>query len=382
MTLQDSEGSLLAGYFDSASTSYPKHPELSEAIAREIELGGSYGRGASQWTLRAAQRVETTRALAASYLGASSPLQIAFPPSATEALNIVIQGFPYRRRVVVTTPLEHNAVRRPLMAMARRIGLRIAYLPTRPDGSIDPENRSLARIVAGADLCIINHGSNVNGVLQPIEALSSLRLNTPILLDASQTIGTIPLHPQAWGVEYLVAPAHKALGGPTGVAMLYCRGTILPEPLILGGTGADSQRSSARQEMPSCFEQGTLNTLAIAGLQPTLLHPIVRKHSSEEFLQLLKRLEESGLCTVLRALDPAWQLELASIIPRNISPGSLQVRLEKNHGIITRSGLHCAPWAHRYLGSLRQGALRIALSPHHTPEHIERLAKAIITESK
>lgn len=350
-------------------------------MAQEIALGGSYGRGASMFSLQVAQRVETTRQLSARYIGAKSAMQVAFTPGATEALNSVIQGFPYRKKRVVTTPLEHNAVRRPLIEMTKRIGLRISFLPTLKDGRIDITNPALGRLLEAADLCIINHASNLNGALQPVEEIARLRGETPILLDASQSIGALPIDVDTLDIEYLVAPAHKGLGGPTGVAILYCRGNTLPNPLILGGTGSDSKRSAARREMPSIYEQGTLNTIAIAGLQATLLHPIQPQHEANDFRHLLQVLEESKRFKLLKAEDPNLQVELFSLIPHGFSPTDLQMRLERNHGIITRAGMHCAPWAHRHLGSIKQGALRISLSPHHTPWHLERIASAILQES-
>lgn len=370
-----------ARHFDNAATSFPKPPEVARAMARFLEEeGGPYGRGAYPRALSAARMAERARDLLAETLGTSLAGNVAFQPNATHALNLFLKGFPLAGGTALVSPLEHNAVMRPLHELASRGTCRIEVLPHGPDGRVDPARLS-ARLGDGSlprpALAVVNHMGSVNGLIQPLAEIKAALGAVPLLVDASQSLGAIPMRADAWDLDAVAFTGHKGLLGPTGTGGLFARRPREVAPLVHGGTGSASDRYEMPEGTPDRFEAGTPNLVGIAGLLAALEHRPEPRHAREDFLRLLDGVRASPGVTVHAAEDPAHQGELASFSVAGRDPGELGDALAARFGIEVRVGLHCAPLAHRTLGTFPRGTVRLAPSPCHTPDDLAFVLDAI-----
>ncbi|RCK78951.1 MAG: Cysteine desulfurase [Candidatus Ozemobacter sibiricus] len=364
-------------YFDNAATSFPKPPGVARAMARYLdEMGGSYGRSAYPRAREVARLIERTRDRLAETLGTRLAEQVVFQPNATTALNTVLQGFSYHRGKVLVTPLEHNAVMRPLAELARRGLLHWEVMPHHADGTVDLD-RLPAAVTPDVRLAVVNHMSNVNGVVQPLAAIKERLGAVPVLVDASQSLGTVPLRTDEWNLDYVAVTGHKGLLGPTGTGALFLRRPETVAPLIWGGTGSRSDRFEMPDELPDRFEAGTANLAGLCGLLAALEERPAPRHELAAFLALLERLRRLPGMIVWAAADPAAQGEVASITVAGRDPADLGNRLAERFGIEVRIGLQCAPLAHRTLGTFPQGTVRLAPSIYHSPADLEFLAAAL-----
>lgn len=363
-----------AYYFDSAATSFPKSPGVARRMLESLGHGGSYGRGAYPGSVESTRTVELARKAAAALIRAEDAKQVSFCSGATEAINTVLLGFPYRHKRVAITPLEHNSVTRCLHYLRETKGVQSVVLPALPSGelAVDTLSRSEA-----FDLVVVNWVSNVSGVVQPIGRLSSFFPNVPILVDASQGIGHIPMDVGEWGVEWAAFSAHKGLAGPTGVGILYGAGRVELTPHNFGGTGIDSLSPTMPPTGPGRYEAGTPNLLGISGLLGALEEPITPRHTWGNFCELLAEVRRSVKARLIAPPEAQGGIELFTLIPQNGDVAGLALRLSEEYGIATRAGLHCAPSAHRFYGTYPTGGVRVSLSPAHTVADLEFLLKAL-----
>lgn len=366
-------------YFDNAATSFPKPPAVAGAITDYLNtLGGTYGRGFYGRSFAVSGLVEETRSALAMLLGVRQANHVVFTQNATHALNIVLKGMALVHRRVIVSPLEHNAVWRPLQRLSEEAGVTIDVLPAMADGTID-----LARCApffgSPADLLVVNHQSNVNGVIQPLEELRALcGVKVPILLDASQSLGHLPqMPPLAEWCDYVALTGHKGLLGPTGVGALYMRAPESLRSLIDGGTGSYSEHIEIPMFLPDKFEAGTPNIVSIVGLGAALRQPPALLHTRDDFLGLLERVRALPGVTLYCATDVTQQGPVFSLRSDRLDVASLGLRLYENYGIETRVGLHCAPMAHRTLGSFPEGTVRFAPSVYHSPADFDYLIDAL-----
>ncbi len=362
-------------YFDNASTSFPKPPVVAEEISNYLNcIGGTYGRGAYGRVFESTSLVEECRDLLAAELGISSGESVFFTKSATESSNLILNGLNLNGRVVVSN-MEHNAIMRPLTQRAKKEGLKIEFLPSLSDGSVDLkalENMDRSAI----SLVIVNHQSNVNGVIQPIDEIADWCDGLPLLVDATQTAGSISLD---WSekVDYILFTGHKSLFGPTGIGGFYARKPDSLKPLIYGGTGSNSDSFEMPLVYPDRFEAGTPNLVGIAGLRGALLNKPLPLHTRRDFLNCLSEIASIDGIKVYRSIVEEQQGELFSFCHLSIGVSEFASELYRLRGIEVRSGLHCAPAAHQHLGSISTGTVRIALSPFHTTEDLNYLIKSI-----
>jgi cysteine desulfurase family protein len=363
-------------YFDNAATSFPKPIAVSRSIEHYLkELGGPYGRSAYQRAFAVSSVVEQTREAVALRLGVSRTEQMVFTPNATHAINTVLYGLNLQGAHILISPLEHNAVTRPLHWLCDHRQASYDIIPHESDGLIDLKRlRSACR--DSTKLIIVNHQSNVNGLIQPIEHIKGLCESIPLLVDASQSLGHVPLELERWGVDFCAWTGHKGLLGPTGTGGLYMRTPQLVQELIRGGTGSHSEHFAMPHELPDRFEAGTPNLVGIFGLHGALEQTLQPCHSHQELLDLMAELDSLGSLTLYRANDVKRQGELFSVNHTAMDCATLGRILYERFGIETRTGLHCAPLTHKTLGSLPQGSLRIAPSPYHTREDFEGLVAA------
>jgi cysteine desulfurase family protein len=364
-------------YFDNAATSFPKPPAVAEAMSRYLnEVGGSYGRSAYARAFDVARTVEKTRDLLAEKMGARDAAQVVFAPNATYAVNLVLRSVLRRGGRVLISPLEHNAVTRPLAAFASQYGVVFELLPYGGDGRVDLD-RIKELVTPDTVLAIINHQSNVNGVIQPLGEIKERLGSVPLLVDASQSFGSVPVCVDDWNIDFLAFTGHKALLGPTGIGGLYLRNPAGVEPLVYGGTGSASDSFEMPDFMPDRFEAGTMNIAGIYGLLAALEEPPVCRHSREAYHSFIEVLKGLSALRVLCAERFEDQGDVFSLYRPGCDPATLGRTLFDTFGIETRVGLHCAPLAHRTLGTFPSGAVRIGVSPYHSADDFSLVTEAV-----
>lgn len=350
-------------YFDNATTSFPKPPQVAQSVAAYItECGGSYGRTATQRALQSSAAVERCRDLIAQRLRASNADSVFFTLNATMAANTVLKGLKLTK--VLVSPLEHNAIMRPLKAL----GVEIVVLPSDKSGLIRLDSNIDTR---GISLVIVNHQSNVNGVVQPIAQIAEWAATKgfPLMVDTSQSLGMLPVE-----VDYAIFTGHKGLHGITGVGGFYAKNPDTIAPLVHGGTGSRSDSYEMPEVYPDRLEAGTPNVAGIVGLCTALENPPKPLHTYADFLDMVGDIKGYN---VFVSTDNTQQGELFSLTHDAMKPSEIAHKLYTNYGIETRSGLHCSPMAHRTLGTFPEGTVRISLSPYHTVADMEYLTKAL-----
>lgn len=367
------------GYFDNGATSFPKPSAVSNAMSHFItELGGTYGRSAYERVRQSTALVEQCREELTRYMGSTLADHLSFTPNATVAINTVLNGLRLSGRVLIS-PLEHNAVMRPLTFLKQtgRIS-EWGLLPHHPDGRIDCDRLSKVDL-KNVSLIIVNHQSNVNGVIQPLKELGDwIDHRVLFLTDLSQSLGENTVKIDHWKIDYAAFTGHKHLLGPTGTGGLFGRNMERLRPLIQGGTGSLSASFDMPDFLPDRFEAGTPNVVGIVGLLAALQNRPQPAHTRDDLLQMLAEIAQIPGIHLYRSIQPEYQGELFSLTHDRLSNATLATRLAEQH-IETRSGLHCAPLAHQTLGSFRTGTVRFSLSPYHTVADMSALIKIIST---
>lgn len=352
-------------YLDNAAASWPKPSPVPEAVERAVrEMGGSPGRGSHRMARAVSALVERARESVAELLGIADPSAVAFTRNATEGLNLVLKGWLRPGDRVLVSALEHNAVSRPLERLAAA-SVEAAVMPSRPGGRIDL-GALPALLATKPRLVVVNHASNVNGVLQPIDDIARLcrEYDVPLLLDAAQTAGLQPIDVEAWGLGMLACSGHKGLLGPSGVGIVYIRPGLDVLPLMEGGTGSRSEEAVQPLVRPDRYECGTVNLPGIAGLEAGIgfLRQLGLGAILSHELALAGRLEAGlrGLPGV-RVLAPEVRgTGTVSFVVEGMGCTDLAFLLDEAFDIAVRSGLHCAPAAHRTLGTFPDGTVRVS----------------------
>lgn len=364
-------------YFDNCATSFPKPAAVAEAMSRHLnETGGTYGRSAYPRILNSTRLVEQCRDQLAGWMGTKDAGKIILTANATTALNLMIQGICRKGGHVLTSAMEHNAIARPLEHL-RQLGLiEWEQLDSAPDGTILTQ-KIASKLRPNTILVAICHMSNVNGMAQSPGTIKKAIGEIPLLIDASQSLGSHSVKVDEWGVDFLAFTGHKSLLGPTGTGGAFMRYPEMVEPLLYGGTGSGSDSLSMPSFVPDRFEAGTPNITGIHGLNAALQNRPVAQHTRDDFAALLREVKLNANYTVRCATDFELQGKLFSVVHHSLSSSELAQRFYEEYGIESRAGLHCAPLAHRHLGSFPAGDCRFSLSPYHTPEELNFLAKAI-----
>jgi len=357
-------------YLDNAATSFPKPPEVIDAVAGYMrDVGASPGRSAHQLAAQAARILLDAREAVAQVLGASDSRQVVFTANATEALNVALSGVLRQGDHVVLTSMEHNAIMRPLRHLRETRGVTATVVQGDYTGLVDPAAMRDA-ITPRTRLVIANYASNVVGTLQRIaEIREAVGRDVLLLTDAAQAAGAVPLDVERDGIDLLAFTGHKALLGPPGTGGLYIRPGLEGElvPLIRGGTGSESESDDMPSFLPDRFESGTRNGPGLAGLGTAARFLLargvasIRAHEVELTLRLLDGLARIPGVTWYGPADPAARLATVPITVEGMAPGEAAHELDRRFGICVRSGLHCAPQAHRTIGTFPAGALRLAL---------------------
>jgi cysteine desulfurase family protein len=371
-------------YFDNAATSWPKPPAVRAALSEYFgEAGGNPGRSGHRMSVAAARIVETARETLAELLHSNDASRIVFTHNATHALNLALYGVLRSGDHVVTTSIEHNSVMRPLRHL-ETLGVELTVVACAPDGMLDLDDVRRA-LRPGTRLLVTTHGSNVAGTLAPIGTLAAIARDngTLYLVDAAQTAGAIPIDAQEMGLDLLAFTGHKALLGPTGTGGLYVREGVALAPLIRGGTGSDSAHEIQPEFMPDVYESGTLNVAGIAGLAAGVrfLSEIgietVQAYERKLVAQFIAGASEIAGITLYGPKDTALQCGLVSFNVAGATPSEAGLILDESFGIMARTGLHCAPAAHRTLGTFPTGTVRFSFGWFNTPSEVELALKAL-----
>jgi cysteine desulfurase family protein len=371
-------------YFDNAATSWPKPPAVCAAVTESFgDAGGNPGRSGHRMSVAAARTVENGREALAELFTADDPSRVVFTHNATHALNLALYGLLHPGNHVVTTSLEHNSVMRPLRHL-ETLGVQLTVVACASDGSLDVDR---VRRVLRADtrLLVTTHGSNVVGTLLPISALAALarERNIPCLVDASQTAGAVPIDVQELGVDLLAFSGHKGLLGPTGTGGLYVRDGVELAPLVRGGTGSDSAHEIQPEFLPDAYESGTLNVAGIAGLAAGVRFLLetgieaVKTHEQKLVSQFLAGASQVPGITLYGPRDASLQCGVVSFNVAGAVPSEVALILDESFGIMARSGLHCAPSAHRTLGTFPTGTVRFSFGWFNTPAEVGTALEAL-----
>ena len=370
-------------YFDNAATSSPKPPEVLERVnAALTELNANPGRSGHSAALSAAREVLSARERLASLMNAGEETNIAFAFNCTDALNLAIKGALRYGDHVITTQLEHNSVLRPINALAARGRISLSIVSPRADGFVDPEDIR-ASIRKNTRLIAVTQASNVTGAIQPVAAIGELARREGILylIDGAQAIGATPVNVRALSCDLYAFPGHKSLLGPMGTGGLYIRPGVVLRTLREGGTGTDSESMLQPDERPERYESGTLNLPGIAGLGAGCAFVAKRVSAIMSHERELTGALYEGLSAIRGAeiYSPREEAARAGIVSFNL-PGmtssDVADRLGRM-GIAVRGGLHCAPGAHRFLGTLRRGAVRASVGYANTFEEVDAFLNAV-----
>ncbi len=362
-------------YLDSAATSLYKPERVQTAILEALTTMASPGRGAHRAAMRASECCYACREALAGLFHVPQPEQVVFTFNATHGLNIAIRSLVGAGTRVAISGYEHNSVTRPLHALGAVV--RVIDTPLfRPDLFLEQAEKELR----WAQVMICTHVSNVFGYILPITELSALctRQGVPLIIDASQSAGVLPLDFSALGAAFVAMPGHKGLMGPQGTGVLLCKNDAFP--LLYGGSGSASMEQSMPDFLPDRLEAGTHNVCGIAGLLAGVEYiraqGVERIRTEEQALmdRFLSHLADSLEWRLFRSQDPELQTAVLSAVPRSTDPDSFAEALGER-GVAVRSGLHCAPTAHATAGTLRSGTVRFSFSSFNTARQIDLAAE-------
>jgi len=371
-------------YLDNAATTYPKPERVYREMDRFArEVGGSAGRSAHNRALETGRMVYSTREALAELFNIPDPLRIAFTKNATEAINIAISGLLKPGDHVVTSSMEHNSIMRPLEA-ARAEGISCSIVQCESDGSLDPAALE-KEIKPETALIVLTHASNVTGTIMPVADVSDIarEKGIPILVDAAQTAGRIQIDVDAQGIDILAFTGHKELFGPQGTGGIFLREGLTLKPLMYGGTGSHSTSLEQPRELPDALESGTLNAFGIAGLAAGVGFvsaegiETIREHEIELLERMLEGLERAPGITAYGPRDARDRVGIVPLTFDTLSPVDAARMLDEEYGIACRAGLHCAPAAHRSIGTIKSGALRASFSYLNTPKEVDYLLECL-----
>jgi cysteine desulfurase family protein len=373
-------------YLDNAATSWPKPRQVPRAVARAMTRGGGNpGRSGHSKSIEAGRAVLGCRELLAELFNVRDPSRIVFTKNATEALNVVLVGLLRDGGRVVTTSMEHNSVLRPLRALSSP-GAALEIVAADADGRVDASAIDRA-ISAGTRLVAVTHGSNVTGAVNDIAAIGAVcrERGVRLLVDAAQTAGCIPIDLERMPVDYLAFSGHKGLLGPQGTGGLYVRDEADLPPLLRGGTGSLSDREEQPEFLPDRFESGTLNVPGIVGLGEGVRYLLrqgvetIMEHDRHLREILLETVSGDPRIRVMGTSSRAPYTGVMSVVFRDVSPSAAGEALERRFGILTRIGLHCAPSAHRSIGTFPDGTVRLSWSTFTTARQIAKAARALLS---
>jgi len=374
-------------YFDNPATSWPKPPQVKEAMNRFMEeVGANPGRSGHLLSIEAARIIYETREALSVLFHVKDSSRIIFTLNATESINLALKGLLKPGDHVIMSSMEHNSVMRPLRDLEKR-GIALTVVSCFEDGTLDPQKVE-KKIQSATRMIVLNHASNVTGTLLPIIAVGEIARahNLLFLVDAAQTAGAYPIDVEKDWIDLLAFTGHKSLYGPQGTGGLVIGERIDEKemtPLKQGGTGSRSEFEEQPDFLPDRFESGTPNGVGIAGLLAGV--HFVLERGVEEIRQneitlvekLIKGLKEIPQVKLYGPESVKDRIATISFNLARLSPSNGASRLEKEFGILCRPGLHCAPAAHRTTGTFPEGTIRFGLSAFNSEAEVETALRAV-----
>lgn len=383
-------------YLDNASTTFPKPQVVADAVYQYItHAGTNISRGTCATSSE--NLVYTTRELLCDFFGAEDSKNVIFTKNVTESLNIVIKGLLRNGDHVLVSAMEHNAVMRPLQQISTELtadnaqpdAITFIRIPCDAEGALRLD--ALPQLIRpNTKAIIMTHASNVCGTVQPLAEIGSFcqEHGLRFIVDSAQSAGILPLNMQELHIDALAFTGHKGLLAPQGIGGLLLREDIIDEisPLIVGGTGSLSHTERTPRFLPDKFEAGTLNLPGIAGLQAALIWlkqqgiDKIRTHEltlTQQFLDGLRQLEAQGLLCIVGKRNCNDRLGVVSIATEKMDIAELAFVLADKYAIATRVGLHCAPHAHKTLGTYPTGTLRFSFGWHNTATEVSAALHAL-----
>ena len=387
-------------YLDNGSTSFPKAPGVAEAVYSFMTRGGANtGRGSYRKAYSAETMVYETRCLTAELFHAEDPRQVVFTKNVTESLNLVLKGFLKPGDHVLTSAVEHNAVMRPLQQLGKELFpgedaadagcVTFTRIPCTETGELRTELLEQC-LRPETKAVVMTHASNVCGTILPAAEVGRFCRDHGLkfILDSAQTAGVVPVNMEEMQIDALCFTGHKGLLGPQGTGGMVLRKGMEREitPLISGGTGSISHTELVPEFLPDRFEAGTLNLPGIAGLRAALFWlkergiDANREHEeqlTERFLRRLLPLEQAGLLRIAGRKTGKGRTAAVSLQTLQTDPAEAAFLLDERYGIMTRVGLHCAPAAHKTLGTFPAGTIRFSFGWANTEEEADAAAAAM-----
>ena len=368
-------------YLDQASTSFPKAPGVAQAMMDYLTMNGvNVNRGCYSSAYSAEEVIYETRQLLAELFHFSKCKNVIFTPNVTTSLNFILKGFLKPGDHILVSAMEHNAVMRPVVQLASS-GISFDRIPCRTDGSMILEK--VEELIRPETKAIVTlHASNVCGTRMPLDALGEIcqRHQLYFVVDSAQTAGIVPINMDKMHIDALAFTGHKGLRGPQGTGGFQELAEQM-EPLISGGTGSVSHTEEIPDFMPDRFESGTPNLPGIYGLHEALLY--LKTHSLQAinekelsltgyFLEQLQALDDTGRhIRIIGKKDLTDRNAVVSIQTPEIDMSQVAWQLDNEYGVMTRVGLHCAPNAHKTLGTYPAGTIRFSFGPENTKNELD-----------
>lgn len=387
-------------YLDQAATSFPKAAGVATAMKNYIDnIGVNINRGGYEEAYLAAGMVYDVRQMLCELFDYDKPSNVIFTQSITYAMNMILKGFLKEGDHVLVSSLEHNAVMRPLVQLEKEKNISFTRMPCNAYGEMDLE--TIAELVKGNTRAIImTHASNISGVVLPVAkmGLFAKRHGLKFIVDAAQTAGVFPISMTKMKIDALAFTGHKSLLGPQGIGGFIVTDEMagMIQPLIAGGTGSMSDSEEIPKFLPDRFEAGTLNLPGIAGLQAGLAE--IRSRGIDEIRKTEVMLTNKFIAGILDIdairiigrkhiydYSDAYEKDedyapIVSIQCKTVDEATLAFQLDSVYGMQTRVGLHCAPHAHKVVGTFPKGTLRFSFGLHNTNEEIRDVVFALRKE--
>lgn len=371
-------------YLDNAATTYPKPKSVYQGVMRAMtEYGANPGRGSHAMAIEGARVIYETRELMAQLFNLDDPMRVIFTFNATDSLNQAIKGVLNPGDHVITTSMEHNSVLRPVKEL-EKYGVENTIVQCAPDGSVNVEDIEAA-VKSNTKLVVTTHVSNLTGTIMPVEEIGQMcrRKNILYLMDAAQSAGVLDIDMKKYNIDLLAAPGHKGLLGPqgTGALLINCETEI--KQLKEGGTGSESSSMMQPNFYPDKLEAGTHNLPGIAGLNAGLKYILnkgtksICSHENNLLDIFIGEMKKNGK---IKIYGPAAIKDRCGVVPVNIEDidsSEVAFRLDTDYGIAVRPGLHCAPLAHKTIGTEKTGAVRFSVGPFNKKSDIMAAVKAL-----
>ena len=373
-------------YFDNASTSFPKAEGVAEAVYHYLkDCGCNINRGGYDEAYQAEETVLRTRQQLTELFHGPDCRNVVFTRNITESLNVLLKGFLKAGDHVLVSAMEHNAVMRPLIQLTEQ-GVSFDRIPCMADGTLDVS--AMDRLLRENTRAVVMlHASNVCGTLIPVETVGAFchAHGLRFILDTAQTAGVFPIDMEAMHIDALAFTGHKGLLGPQGIGGFILQPDMVPlvQPLIAGGTGSISHEEQMPSFMPDRFEAGTMNLPGIMGLHAALCWleretiAAVRSHELELTERFLSGALDIPCLRVVGRQDIAGRAGVVSVVPENADPALVADALGREYGIMVRVGLHCAPNAHKTLGTFPTGTIRFSFGRWNTPQQVDTALSAL-----